>query len=238
MELNRIAENIAYKLGDQFNHTLKESIKDTLIVYRAKYVRDDLARNPISYMDFEQEYTIGTTKVNLLDEFKANKFCITSICSNNEELECYTILKGDKKIPKAVRIKLGNKDNYTYIGTVDGMKRFHYTTLDQFKFLNTLSYNKNTIWYTFIGERLYVLNNLNCNDLLDSLEICNILIRGIFVDPRDVWSFCESERFTDDNEFPIAEDMLMSMSNAILRGEYPLLGKDGNEVNIKPDDKK
>ena len=31
MTLNQIAEDIAYKLGDQFNHTLNESIKHTLI---------------------------------------------------------------------------------------------------------------------------------------------------------------------------------------------------------------
>ena len=31
--LNAIAENIAYQLGDQFNMTLRESIKDTIIIY-------------------------------------------------------------------------------------------------------------------------------------------------------------------------------------------------------------
>jgi len=60
MKLNQIAENIAYKLGGQFNQTLKESIKDTLIVYRAKYIRDDLARNSISYHDFVQIFTLKT----------------------------------------------------------------------------------------------------------------------------------------------------------------------------------
>ena len=238
MELQRIAEDIAYKLGDQFNNTLKESIKDTLIIYRAKYIRDDLARNPISYMDFEQSYTVQTEKVNLIDVFKGDRFCITSICSSSDELDKYDVLRSKTKIPKAVRVKLGNKDNYTYLGTIDGMKRFHFVTIDQFKFYSKLSYNKNTIWYTIVDNRIIVLNNLNCDDLLDTLGICNILIRGIFSDPREVWSFCDSERFTDDNHFPIAEDMLMSMKNAIIKGEYPLLGKDGNQINIKPDDNK
>ena len=40
--LNSIAENIAFSLGQQFNDTLMESIKDSIIDYRALLIRQDL----------------------------------------------------------------------------------------------------------------------------------------------------------------------------------------------------
>lgn len=237
MKLQEISEDIAYKLGDQFNTTLQESIKQTLIIYRAKYIRDDIERNGvISDIHFSQTFTVDLEEVNLLTEFQADMDCITAICDNSAELPEYTLLRSVQKIPKPVRLKNASGDSFQFVGTIDGMKRFKYTSLDRYVFIRELPYQDKTIYYTFINERLYILNNLNCSDIMNTLALCNALLRGIFENPRDIYTFCSSTTFIDDNEFPIALDMLMSLKQSIVRGEYPLIPvKDGEQVNIKPD---
>ena len=73
--------------------------------------------------------------------------------------------------------------------------------------------------------------------MLNSLEICNVLIEGIFVDPREVYKLCDDNTFIDDREFPIAEDLLMYIVNNIVTKEYPLKRADGEVINIQKDDK-
>lgn len=236
MKLQEIAENIAYKLGQQFNHVLKESIKHSLIVYRAKYIRDDIERNGQNINNhFLQYFKVELEEVNLLTIFGANMDCIEGLCDTSEELSEYTILRSTKKIPKPVRLKNAARDLYNFVGTIDGAKRFTYTTLDKFQYVRLLPYTSKTIYYTIIDDYLYILNNLACEDIMDTLVICNALVMGIFEDPRVVYTFCSSEAFVDDNEFPIGADMLMSLEQAILKGEYPLIPVDGEEINLKPE---
>lgn len=238
--LNLIAENIAYKLGDQFNQTLIESIKDTLLNYRAKFIRDDLDRNSLSEIHFSQIITIHFEEVNLMTEFHADFSCISAICDNVLTQSKYNLLKSAVKIPLPVRGKAAGKNPFYYLGTIDGMKQFIYTALDTYRYYKTLPYNHNTVYYTILNGYIYILNNLeSCsttNNIIDGLGICNAMIKSVFEDPREVYSLCQDKNiFIDDRLFPISKDMLVLISNAILKGEYPLTPKDGEQVNIKPD---
>ena len=78
MTLNQIAEDIAYKLGDQFNHTLNESIKHTLIYYRSKFIRDDIEKNGININTYYQTIVLNLEKVNKLEDVGADIACLTS----------------------------------------------------------------------------------------------------------------------------------------------------------------
>jgi hypothetical protein len=235
--LNQIAENIAFKLGDQFNHTLQESIKDTLIDWRAKFLRDDADRNFISDIHFSQTITIQFQKVNLLTEFNANFDCINSICSGIQEQEEYMILKSTKKIPLPIRTKISHTNPYNYIGSIDGFRSFKYTTIDKFPYLKHLKYNSRVIYYIIIDGYLYIINNLDLCDINNTLNICNVMIRGVFENPREVFKVCSvNNGFADDAIFPIGVDMLMQISNGIVRGEYPLKSSKGEEINIKNND--
>lgn len=238
--LNLIAENIAYKFGDQFNQTLLESIKDTVLNYRAKFIRDDLERNNLSEIHFTQVLTIQFEEVNLMTEFHADLSCISAICDDVLTQSEYTILKSKKKIPLPIRLKSSGKNPFYFFGTIDGSRQFIYTTLDKYPYYKTLPYNHRSVYYTIINGSIYILNNLDScgitNNIVDGLGICNGMIKSIFEDPREAYSLCEDKNlFPDDRPFPISKDMLMQMSNAILKGEYPLVPKDGEQVNIKPD---
>ena len=235
--INLVAENIAFKLGDQFNFTLRESIKDTLLNYRAKFIRDDADRNSLSEVHFSQTAVLQFKVVNLLSEFNADFACLSVICGDVHLQEKYNILKSKTPVPTPIRFKQSSKAPFMYLGRVDGSKSFVYTTLDMFPYLINLPYSSKVIYYTIINNHVFILNNLNECDINESLKICNILLKGIFENPSEFYSICDNgDTFVDDMPFPIGKDMLMQISNAILKGEYPIIPKDGQQVNIKPDD--
>lgn len=234
--LNRIAENIAFKLGDQFNMTLRESIKDTVLNYRAKFIRDDTDRNFISDVHLSQVLNIEFEVVDLLTEFGANFDIVNTICSDTVSQEGYRILKSKTRVPMPVRTKTSRRSPYQYLGRVTGEKSFTFTDLEQYYYIRSMRYNNSTVYYTIINDRIYIINNLKECDINNTLEIANAMIKGIFEDPREAYSAC-SDKSTkiDDRVFPIPMDMLMQISNGIIRGEYPLPPAKGETVNIKPD---
>lgn len=235
--LNQIAENIAFKLGDQFNHTLRESIKDTVINYRAKFIRDDLDRNFLSEVHFSQTGAIQFEVVNLLEAFNADFSSISAICEDVILQDKYQVLRSIKEIPTPIRTKSAGKNPFSYVGRIDGSKKFVYTTLDNFPYIRTLPYSLHTIYYTVINNKIYILNNLAQCDVNATLSITDLLLKGVYENPREFYNACNNgDKFIDDMNFPISRDMLMQVSQAILKGEYPLVPKDGQEINIKPDD--
>ena len=100
MTLNQIAEDIAYKLGDQFNHTLNESIKHTLIYYRSKFIRDDIEKNGININTYYQTIVLNLEKVNKLEDIGADIACLTSFCAtakNNKKTKSFSPQTAEKK---------------------------------------------------------------------------------------------------------------------------------------------
>lgn len=234
--LNTIAENIAFKLGDQFNTTLKESIKETLITYRAKFIRDDTDRNFISDVHLSQVMNIEFEVVDLLQEFKANLDIVNSICADVSSQQGYKVLRSKTLVPLPVRTKTSRRSPYQYLGRITGEKSYTYTDLEQYYYIRSMRYNTKTIYYTFINGRIYIINNLKECDINNSLEIANAMIKSIFEDPREAYSICSDKSIkVDDRTFPIPMDMLMQITNGILRGEYPRPATDGESINIKPD---
>lgn len=234
--LNQIAENIAYKLGDQFNSTLQESIKLTLLDYRAKYIRDDLDRNNLSDIHLSQTGSVTFKKVNLLKEFGTDLSIISAICEDTIYQDKYEVLKSVTKVPIPVRTKKSGRSLYNYLGSADGRKNFVYTTLDKFYYYKELAYTNKVIYYAVIGGYIYILNNLIECDINNSLNITTVLIKDVFENPADFYNSCENpDNFADDVEFPIGLDMLAQISK-VIRDDYNIIPKDGQTVNIKPDD--
>jgi hypothetical protein len=234
--LNKIAENIAFKLGDQFNMTLRESIKNTVLDYRAKFIRDDTDRNFISDVHLSQVLNIEFEVVDLLTEFKANFELVNAICPDTEIQQRYKVLRSKTLVPLPVRTKLSRRSPYQYLGRITGEKGFTYTDLEQYYYIRTTRYNTKTVYYTFINGRIYIINNLKECDINNTLEIVNVMVKSIFEDPREAYNACSDRSIKiDDRMFPIPMDMLMQISNSIIRGEYRLPPTDGETINIKPD---
>jgi len=211
MTLNEIAENIAYGLGEQFNDTLKESLKHSIIVYRAKLIKDDLSRNFMSYVDYLQSFNVALTKVNKIDA-----------CSTCK------ILRTTEKVAKPLKVKVLGKTSFKYVGTVDFNTPFVYAHFEEFPFLNHLQYQHQVIYYTWENGYIYILNNL---------RLCSIRVQAVFADPRDINMSCEESKdmFKDDRDFPISEDLLVTIRKGIISGDFQLI-KDGKEVELRNDD--
>ena len=210
--LNGIAENIAFIRKEQFNNTLLESVKDSVVEYRAMLIRQDLQRNPMSYTDYLQTVCVEFERVN------------RSECP--ELPVCDYVLRSKEIVSVPVRLANNGRINFKFVGSVDRRKSFTFATGNELRFLNSLPFQKNVIYYTYLNNRLYILNNL---------KIKRALLEYIVADPRNIQDCTMPNVFPDDMPFPVPVDMLVKIKD-LVRKEYPQVIADGSEVNIERDD--
>lgn len=207
--LNNIAENIAFSLNEQFNHTLKESVKNSIIDYRALLIRQDLEKNAISYTDYLQSYCV---QLELVNRSECPQLAVGDF-----------VLKSKEKIAKPIRLKTNGRSNFKFVGSVDRRKSFTFATGHEEYFLSALPFQKNVVYYTYLNGYLYVLNNI---------KLCKVLLEYVVANPTLIED-CDNV-FTDDRDFPIGEDMLSAIKKMIKR-DYEGRIQDGEEVNIQKD---
>jgi len=237
--INAISENIAYQLGDQFNSTLKESIKDTLIMYRSKFLRDSDVRNFDDVSIFAQNLSAPLIKIDLYEELGIGiaKESISFLTANIPTEQKYMVLRTKEKVPIPYRNHLMHREPFRFIGSFEGSTMFHYTTLATLRYDAILPNRQNIIFYIYIKGYIYIINNLRCKDITNSLDLKELFIYSIFDDPRLAYKVCDDpSTFIDDRPFPISNDLLTSIYNMVKKGEFiPGYTKDGQLVNLKPD---
>jgi len=235
--INVIAEEIAYELGDQFNYTLRESIKGLIIDYRAKLLREDIDRNFLPINVYGQTIALKFKPVNILHEFGQEGNCITESNPGIEDQDKYIIYKTEKDFPSTIRTKVSHKNPVNFIGTATGKEGLVYTTLEQYYYKREQKYMKNKIFYTYMNNNLYILNNLTLSDDEGQYrdgEVCSLITTAIFEDPREAEKLCDNDVFPDDRPFPIGLDML-PVIKTMIKNHYRVTPKDGEVVNIEPD---
>lgn len=211
--LNGIVEDLAYIEGEQFNDTLMQSMKNSVVEYRAQEIRRDLQRNPMSYTDYLQTICVEFERVN------------KSECP--ELPVCDYVLRSKQTVAKPVRLSTNGRVNFKFVGAVDRRIAFTFETPHGMNFMGSLPFQKNVIYYTYLNNRLYILNNL---------KVKRALIELIVADPRQIQDCTQPNVFPDDMEFPIPEDMLVRVKDMVKR-QYSQPLKDGQEVNLARDDK-
>lgn len=211
--LNSIAENIAFSLGQQFNDTLMESIKDSVIDYRAMLIRQDLENNPLSYTDYLQSFCMELEQVSKVDCFHTNY-------GGN-------VLRTKEEVPKPLRLKYNGRVNFKFVGSVDRSTAFTFETGQALKYVVDLPFQDEVIYYTIVNRKLIILNNL---------KLCKVLIEEVIADPRNINDCEQPDVFADDIEFPIPDDFLPKIKQFIKR-DYPQYIADGAEVKINDDGK-
>lgn len=201
--LNQIAESIAFSLGEQFNDTLQESIKNDIIEQRAFLIRDDINRNGVSITDYTQSYTVELEKV---DKSECPALSIGQY-----------VLKTKQKIAKPLRLKNNGAMNFKSITTVDRSFILSYANINSLKYQTHLPLQDKAIYYSYNNGYLYVLN---------TLKPCKLLIEGVIADPREINDCNNPNVFPDDIEFPIGKDMLPRLKAFIKQNYAPSLIKD------------
>lgn len=207
--LNKIAERIAYALNDPLNVELKENIKFSIKYWRATLIRRDVARNGQSD-EFLQRFYFDLIKVDKADACNFNLDCL--------------ILRSKFEIPKPIR--LNNDILFKFVGSVDG-KPWTFTEYEEIAYT---AYNKFTslqIRYAYINNYIYVFGNI---------KLKKGAIQAPFADPSIINNSCDNTLcYSDDLEFPIAEDMLQSIIQGILTTEFRIMQPKDNEVEIETD---
>jgi hypothetical protein len=117
--------------------------------------------------------------------------------------------------------------NFKFVGAVNRIVAFTFATPHEIKFMASLPFQKNVIYYTYLNNRIYILNNL---------KVKRALLEYIVADPRQVKDCEQPNVFPDDVEFPLPVDLLTTIKEMVKR-QYSQPLKDGQEVNLERDDK-
>lgn len=209
--LNILSESIAHILGDQFNIVLRENIKNSIVDLRAKFIRQDLDRNFLSYTDYLQPICLELEEID------------RSYCPDFPT-GC-TILRSKQKIAKPLRSKQNGRISFNFVGSIDKKITFTFATLQELDILYTLPYQDDVIYYTYQDNRIFVLNNL---------KQCKIIVEEIVADPREIEDCSNPSIFKDNRKFPLPEDMIDDIKRAIIQlFRKPV--QDGKEINIEKD---
>lgn len=199
--LNKIAENIAFSLGDQFNMTLREAIKHTVGIYRETLIRQEDFNSGLNYNDFSQNITLPL------------KIWEHPICGRGK----ITV----NEIPDSIRFKNRGRVNYLYVGNTSFGHAYTQTTFAEYPFVKQLRYNIDVIYYVVENNKIIILNNF---------KACELGIIGVFAKPQNAAEFCDNvDKVTDDLPYPIGGDLLNIIKRGILSGEFPIrqMGEDG-----------
>lgn len=216
--LNQISSIIAHRRNRGFDFAYLQQVKFTVRYWTAELIRRDVERNGMS-REYLRRFTTKLIKVDAADT------CVIDVGCE--------ILRSVETIPTPVRLKLDEPFKYvgeTGGGIISGNLAWAHCELNE---LPLIAYNKYTpkeTRYTYINNYIYVYAFKHNN------RFKYVTIEGVFTDLTKVKDLCANSGacFTDDEEFPIGEDMLRSLIQGILTGEFKeVKGEESAEVTIE-----
>ena len=213
--LNKIAENIAFAFGEQYNYTLKESIKNHVVDYRALLLRQDLENNFLSTTHLLESFCVQMEVVDSSEckEITSNKYVLRSV----------------QPIPRTIRLKNQGNLGFTFVGSPDRYISYDYAKKETLKWRHALPFQLPTKkYYDIINDHLFILN---------SIKPCKVLLEGPIEDPRDIDDCNYPDRFKDDVPFNCPADIVAKITDIVKRNYVPQLLKDDAEVKIEADDR-
>jgi hypothetical protein len=126
-----------------------------------------------------------------------------------------SILRTKEEIPNP--IELHNKPAITRVGNVNKLSRpFSFVDYSRVPYVGNGKFNKDNIFTFLHNSRIYVISN---SPFIAPMQ--NIVIRGVFEDPREVANFTDCDNgkpcYSDDQEYPIKSWMLPQMKDMVLK---------------------
>lgn len=211
--LNQLSEHICGLLDQPNNIPLREQVKFSVKHYRASLIRRDVERNGLSH------HYIQAFNVKLIAFDKADT-CVAS-------LDCQ-VLRTENKLPRSIRMKRGGIP-FKYFGAIGGIESYTFTELSELTFTFHNKYTANIKRYDIINDYGYIFN---------TNKVGVVRIEDIFSNPEEAIDFCDDTAcYTDDMEFPLPEDMIQTIVEGIIKGEFRLIPTD-QQVKINIDENK
>ena len=207
ISLNEIVSMLSERVGQPFNKSLQEELKVVINYKTSSFFKRLLEQNPGQRRFFLKDFSAQLTKVDKAD-------CPVNIGCD--------VLRTVYEVPTPLR---NNLNIFDFVGTVNKMTGFTYSSPDQLPFLKHSKYTADLPKYFYIDKYIYIYNNLD-------LEWINI--RGIFPDQRQLTNFlCNGAAcYTDDDQFDMPEDMLNDVIRDILSIELRNMFPEQGEVKL------
>lgn len=211
MTLNQAAERIAFAFNEPLNYVLKQNIKFSIINYRAQFMRRDIAANGMSD-EFLQRFFVDLIKVDKVDNCSFDIGC--------------TILRSKSKVPKPLRQKTDVV--FKFVGTPYG-KSFAYSEFEEVQYRAFNKYTSSEILYSYINEYIYIFN---------ANKLKRVSMQYPLADPRQVNGCSDEICYSDNDTFPIAEDLMADIIKGIISGEFRLMNPKDEQVKVDVEDDK
>lgn len=210
---------IAYEIAHSFNKP-----KDTIFRNRVKQMAVDLRatlgeRRFRKGLAIEPDYLQDLGAIPLISVDRAEAAC------KGISLDC-VVLKTEKTIPQTIPSRYDSP--FYYLGSIDKSTPYEYIPTS---LVSTIGHNKFTSKvprYTFMNGHAYIYT---FGRWAKALKYINII--APFSDPREVEKFnkCEgAECYTDDDRFPIPQDVVSILIDMIKQGLAP--GFQGKDMEV------
>jgi len=212
LSINRIVSILSERAGKSIDATFQEELKDIVQYWRATILKDALRKRPNDRNYFMQSFTEKLIQVPKVE------------CP----IEYGCILRTERKIPTTIR---SGGILYDYVGTPLWDNSFGMTNGAKDLYFTFNKFTGNRYRYEYKDNYIYIYNASLKN-------IKYIGIRGIFENPRDLNPFrCNKEEcYNDDMDYPLSDDLVQQVINAILKTELRLLPiETEKEVNVNKD---
>lgn len=208
--LNELAYSIATKLGKPIDYMLIQDIKFSIVNYRALFIRQDYTKNGRYHYLLVQD--LGCLETELTDS--AECCTVESGCD---------VVRTKLEIPDPVRLK--GLEDFVFVGGIDKKTRYTMSIPEEIGYLQYSKFTKNDPRYYYMNKRIYLIN----------VPVGYVNVRGIFADPRkaELFNNCSgADCYTDDEQFPCPEDMIVGIKEGLISGELRILrdGTEGKEI--------
>lgn len=206
--MNEIVYNIANileggRLSDDSLPSLRQ-IAFNVVYWRATLVRRDINKN--NYLSEQYVQDLGVLELEKIDRSEYPTLFPTY----------KNIFRTKTKLPKFLRLL--DREAITYVGSIDKVtsfqlnnpNRMQFIEFDKFKMVENALYR---------NDHIYVALDDNC-------ELSYINVQGILADPRKASLYSNLEGhpcYSDDDEFPLPEDMISTITLGLCNGEMRML---------------
>lgn len=207
---------MAEETGAATDFAIKQKMKDEFVGWRATFLRRDRERNNLVHDQNTQ--ALGVIDMTQVDKSEGGV---------PADIDC-SIWKSNLPVPKPVRFKNASLSPFTFVGAVDRHTPFTYLQPEAALFLNYNAYTAKDPRFTYRDGHLYVY----------AKTAKKIFVRGVFEDPRDVEAFngCTGVTpYSDDKEFPIAEDLVNLIKEKMYSRLLQTRPDDTTEVEVNED---
>lgn len=234
--LSELAYDLLNKLsGGRSTHNeyiSLDQIKFNINYYRSLLIHRDIERKSINRESFEQRLDV-TIEITAESDLSDIEFFVRSTQTIPD------VVRANYRYLLNVYNKTTNK-----VYPVNNYHRMKYTAFNQFTKDDPRAYLLDKYLYihkNLLADQLeQLVNNTAPADLQLTTFNPDIVVRGIFEDPRKVHLYNGADPETvDDKEYPISGDMIQRISQSIINGNLELLLTTPNDTmaDTVPDSK-